>query len=94
MAVNYLYQKPSEDTAAEQADLEAELAKLQSEMMAGKVRISVNSGDVGSSSLIEISIKERISIVLARLYELDPDNYPAASVFRVTRTKLVGYGSY
>lgn len=92
MAVNYLYQKPGNEVA-EKASLEAELTKLQDEFKAGKVRTSVTSGEVGSSSMIEVSIKERIEFVLRRLNQLDPTNYPASMCVRVSRTKLVAYGS-
>lgn len=81
------------ETTAEIARLAAELTKLQAELLAGKVVTSVASGDVSAGSLVEISIKERIELILARLNELDPTNYPAADTRRVTRTKLVAYGS-
>lgn len=93
MAVNYLYQKPGNEEA-EQSALEAELVKLRAELLKGKTITTAASGDVSAGNLVEISIKERIEIVLARLNELDPDNYPSNSTRRVSRTKLVAYGSF
>jgi len=90
VAVNYLFKKPGTE-AAEQASLEAELVKLQGELLAGKVRTSVSSGDVASGSQVEVSIKERIALVLRRLNQLDPDTYSAADCIRITRTRAQIY---
>lgn len=92
MAVNLLFD-PSSADEARIATLDAERVKLQTELLAGKVRTQVNSGEVGSSSMIEVSIRERLAIVLAELCRLDPETYPPESCIRTTRTRIVAYQS-
>lgn len=92
MAVNLLFD-PSSTDEARIALLDAERIKLQAELLKGKVITQAGSGEVNSGSLVEVSIKERLAIVLAELCRLDPETYPPESCIRVTRTKLAAYQS-
>lgn len=85
MAVNYFVGKS-------QTWLETELAKVVSELSAGKVRISTSSGDVSSQSMIEADLTTRYDRLYYALYLLAPSTYQATG-FRVSRTKAVMYQS-
>lgn len=69
--------------------LEAELAKAQQDLSAGKTRIAVGEGTVSSQSMVQQSPMTRIEQILRALYLLDPDAYPLANITRITRTTSV-----
>jgi hypothetical protein len=85
VAVNYFAGKT-------QVWLETELGKVQAELSAGKVRVSVGSGEVNSQSMIESDLTARFDRLYYALYLLDPTTYPATG-FRVSRTRAVMYQS-
>jgi hypothetical protein len=90
VAVNLLFDPTSTDEARITA-LDAERVKLQAELLEGKVLTEINSGEVGSNSAVEISIKERLAIVLAELCRLDPETYPPSQCIRTSRTRIIAY---
>lgn len=69
--------------------LEAELAKAQAELAAGKTRNGAGEGTVNWQSLVQQSPSTRIEQLLRALNILDPTTYPLDSVTRVTRTASV-----
>jgi hypothetical protein len=69
--------------------LETELSKAQAEFAAGVVVTGAGSGDVHADSEIQVNVRERIERLLYALYLIDPDDYPASSFQRVTRTKMI-----
>lgn len=70
-----------------QASLEAELAKAQSDFMAGKTTVNVSAGDASSGKQVVMSIERRIQQILKALHILDPVTYPSASVIPNRQTK-------
>jgi hypothetical protein len=85
VAVNYFAGKS-------QQWLETEYDKVLSELSSGKVRTAVNSGEVGSQSMIESDLTTRRDRLYYALFLLDPATYPVTN-FRVSRTKAVMYQS-
>jgi hypothetical protein len=68
-----------------QAWLEAELAKVQEDLAAGKTLVSWGAGESNAVNVRQMSLQTRFDHLYRALHELDPDNYPATN-FRVRRT--------
>lgn len=77
-----------------QAQLEAELAKAQSELASGVQIHTSGAGDVSASGAVQRSAETRIQQLLLALNKLDPVTYPASDVFRPTRTTAVANPIY
>lgn len=69
-----------------QTDLETELRKAQEELASGVQIHTSGAGDVSASGIAQRSAEVRISMLLVALNRLDPVKYPAADIFRPTRT--------
>jgi hypothetical protein len=69
--------------------LEAELAQAQSDLMAGKATVRAGSGEILIQSQTEISLRERIRMILAALNKLDPETYPLDQITPASATKIV-----
>ena len=85
MAVNYFVGKT-------QAWLEAELAKVQADIAAGKTITTASSGDVASGKMVETNAKARFDQLYYALYLLAPTTYPQTGM-RVSRTRFKMYQS-
>lgn len=69
-----------------EATLETHLATLQKQYVS--LLSSTSAGDVSQSRVTEMAqIEARIEKILRRLHELNPTDYPAASVTRMTTFK-------
>jgi hypothetical protein len=67
----------------------AELAIAQDEYAAGKVIVSVGTGDMNSSKVIQVSVRQRIAELWLALNALDSTKYPMATMLARTRSKAV-----
>jgi hypothetical protein len=72
-----------------QAWLEAELAKAQADLSAGKTVTSVSSDGSTTGKLVQVSAVDRIKLLLRALNKLDPTHYPYNEATSVTRTRAV-----
>lgn len=72
-----------------QADLETELRKAQQELADGVQIHTTGSGDVSASGTVQRSAETRISQLLLALNRIDPVTYPAADIFRPTRSVAI-----
>lgn len=75
-----------------QERLETELRQAQSDLLAGKNTIQAASGDIMIRSQPEMSLLERIRLILVALNRIDPSTYPYASITPSNATKIV-FGS-
>ena len=72
-----------------QSWLEAELAKAQADLAAGKTVTSVSSDGSTTGKLVQVSAVERIKMLLVALNKLAPNTYHYNDVTPVTRTRAV-----
>jgi hypothetical protein len=72
-----------------QSWLEAELAKAQADLSAGKTVTSVTSDGSSTGKLVQVSAVERIKLLLAALNKIAPDSYPWKDAVSTSRTRAV-----
>jgi hypothetical protein len=72
-----------------QVELETELRRSQEELARGKSITQASAGDSSFQFKLEQTIRERISMLLFKLNQLDPDTYPTSSTRPIRRTQVV-----
>lgn len=72
-----------------QTRLESELAQAQSDLLAGKATIDARSGEVMIRSQPDISLQQRIRLILRALNLIDPQTYPADQISPDSQTRIV-----
>ena len=82
MAINYLI-------GMTEAQLVVHLRRAQEELVRGKSQIGSGAGDLTFQHRVEMEITERIKMILRRLSELNPTNYPPESTTPIERTQIV-----
>ena len=74
---------------ASKSQLEVWLTIAQEDYAAGKTLSEAGAGDANARNLVQMTPLQRIERLLAKLHLIDPSNYPAADIQRVTRTKIM-----
>lgn len=82
MAINYLI-------GMTEAQLVVHLRRAQEELVRGKSQIGSGAGDLNFTHRVEMEITERIKMILQRLSELNPTDYPPEDVTPIDRTQIV-----
>ena len=73
--------------------LETALLAAQNDLASGKTISEADSGNARAKQQVQSNAIDRIRRILTALNLLDPTNYPISSIKRISRTRLVVYGT-
>jgi hypothetical protein len=69
--------------------LETELSNAQRDFSRGKATVGATSADMSIRSEVEISLTQRIQLILRALNRIDPTTYPIEQISPISATKAV-----